>query len=95
MIIAKRPIARVLKAAIAYAPVPVAKPMPNEKNTNAVSRVSFTGVRKRMIDSAPTRLKARAILFPITIITKAVIDDRSARVWTKETEYENPLWVHR
>jgi hypothetical protein len=86
MIRAKRPIARALKTAIVYAPVPAAKPIPSEKNTNAVSRVSFTGVRKRMMDKAPTRLKARAMLLPITIITKAVIEDRSIRVWTKETE---------
>jgi hypothetical protein len=36
--------------------------------TNAVSRVSSTTARERTIESAPTMLKARAMLSPITIV---------------------------
>ena len=86
MMRARRLIMAVPRMAIAYEPVPAAIPTANEKNTNAVSRVSFTGVRKRMIDKAPTRVKARAILLPMAIITKAVMEDKSRSVWTKETE---------
>jgi hypothetical protein len=42
------------------------------KMTNAVSRVSRTTVRKRTMESVPTRLKARATLSPITWVTVAI-----------------------
>ena len=51
---------------------PVAMPTATANITNAVSRVSRTTVRKRTIDSAPTRLNARATLSPITCVTIAI-----------------------
>jgi hypothetical protein len=53
-------------------PVPAAIPEITANITNAVSRVSSTTVRNRMIASAPARLNARARLSAITIITSAI-----------------------
>src|SRR3954468_316597 len=47
-------------------------PIATAKITYAVSWVSRTTVRKRTIDSAPTRLNARATLSPITCVTMAI-----------------------
>src|SRR5262245_12434081 len=58
-------------------------PMTTAKMTNAVSRVSSTTVRKRMIASAPTRLNARAVLSPITWVTMAIRIHSSTSVEAK------------
>ena len=63
-----------------------ARPVTIESSRNAVSRVSLTTVRKRIIDMAPTRPKARARLLPITIMTMAVTIGRITIVLTKEAE---------
>ena len=51
--------------------VPAAIPMARAPNTKAVSLVSLTTVRKRIMDNAPTKAKAFARLDPITIMTMA------------------------
>jgi hypothetical protein len=56
-----------------YTLTPEASPMARAKKMNIISAVSLTAVRNRMIDMAPTRPNALARLFPITIITTAVI----------------------
>jgi hypothetical protein len=48
-------------------------PTASAANTNAVSRVSLTTVRKRMIDSAPTSVNAVARLLRTVSITSATI----------------------
>ena len=53
-------------------PAPTAIPTATAAITYAVSCVSRTTVRKRTIDSAPTRLNARATLSPITCVTMAI-----------------------
>ena len=59
-------------------------PTPTAKITNAVSCVSRTTVRNLTMDSAPTRLNARATLSPITCVTMAIRIDRSTRVAENE-----------
>ena len=55
-------------------------PTATEKMTNAVSCVSRTTVLNRTIDSAPTRLNARATLSPITWVTMAIRIESSTSV---------------
>ena len=60
-----------------------------------MSFVSFTTVRNRMIESAPTRAKARLRLLPMTIITIATMAATKMIVRVKDWEYDRPLWVCR
>ena len=60
-----------IRAAKAGKHVITTKPM--DVSTDACDRlIALTAVLKRMIESAPTRLKARAILLPMIIITTLV-----------------------
>src|SRR5688572_19978937 len=52
--------------------------------TNAVSRVSSTTVRNRTMASVPTRLKARAMLFPMTTVTRQISSESRIRVVRKD-----------
>ena len=54
--------------------------------TNAVSAVSRTTVLKRTIDSAPTRLNARATLSPMTCVTIAMRIDSSTSVTASDSD---------
>jgi len=77
---------RVENTAIKYADVPAAIPDTKAKNINPMSRVSLITVLKRIIDSAPTRAKARAMLFPIIIIAVAEIIVTITSKSTKDAE---------
>ena len=59
---------------------PAAMPTTTAKITKAVSCVSFTTVRKRTTERAPTRLKARATLSPMTCVDMAMIVESRTRV---------------
>jgi hypothetical protein len=72
-------------------PAPTAIPTVTAKITKAVSRVSWTMVRNRTIESAPTRLNARATLSPITWVTAAMSIVSSTRVARKEGATSPPL----
>jgi hypothetical protein len=58
----------------------MAIPIATAKITYAVSCVSRTTVRKRTIESAPTRLNARATLSPTTCVTMAIKIESSTNV---------------
>jgi len=53
------------------------------KKMKPTSRVSLTALRKRMMESAPTSEKARAMFEPTTIITRATTMPLITRVRTK------------
>ena len=59
----------------------------------ATSRLSLTAFRKRMMDSAPTREKARAMFDPTIIITTATTIPLITSVNTKLCVYDVPRWV--
>ena len=80
------PMKIVPRKAIRKYPAPAAMPAARAKNMNTISWVSFTAVRKRMIDIAPTNPKARARLLPITMMTTAVIIASRIIALTKEME---------
>src|SRR5689334_17461199 len=63
---------------------PTAIPTTTAKITYAVSCVSRTTVLKRTMESAPTRLKARAILSPMTCVTIAIRIVSNTSVMLKE-----------
>ena len=65
---------------------PTAIPTATAKMTNAVSTVSRTTVLNRTIDSAPTRLKARATLSPITCVTIAMSIESSTSVMARDDD---------
>ncbi len=73
--------------------MPTAMPMAMVKKIKPTSRVSLTALRKRMIDSAPTNEKARAMSEPMTSITSATIMPFSTRVKTKLWVYDVPRCV--
>ena len=52
--------------------------------TKAVSRVSSTTVRNRTIARVPTRLKARATLFPMTRVTRVISSESRISVVRKD-----------
>ena len=68
-------------------------PIAMVKKIKPTSRVSLTALRKRMIDSEPTRAKARAMLEPMTSMTMATTMPFSTRVCTKLWVYDVPRWV--
>ena len=57
-------------------PAPIPIPIAKTKKTKAISRGFRTTVRNRIMDNAPTKLKARATLSPITTITTVINIDR-------------------
>lgn len=57
-------------------------PMAMAKTMNPTSRVSLIALRKRMIESAPTRAKARAMFDPTTSMTTGMIMPIITSVWT-------------
>jgi hypothetical protein len=67
-----------------YKLTPTAIPIANEKKIYIISWVSLTAVRNLIIDIAPTKPNALARLFPITIITIAVIITNKIRELTNE-----------
>ena len=77
--------------AIWYSPTPAAIPIERAKKIYTISIASLIGVRNLIIDIAPTSPKARARLFPITIITIEVIIDSIINEWMKEPEKPGPL----
>ena len=68
-------------------------PIAIARNTYATSSGSLTALRNRMIDRAPTRLNARAMLLPMMIMITATITLIMTRVFTRDSEYEIPEWV--
>ena len=82
-------------AAVSGNPVPQAMPTASVANRNATSRGSLIAVRKRMIESAPTRLKARAMLLPMISMISVTVIVISTSVWTNDVEYEIPRCVRR
>jgi hypothetical protein len=64
-------------------PTPAAIPEDREKKISTMSCMSFTAVRKRIMDMAPTSPNALAKLFPITMMTRAVIMDSKTKLCTK------------
>tara|TARA_B100000686_G_C16734707_1_gene942900 strand:- start:1078 stop:1248 length:171 start_codon:yes stop_codon:yes gene_type:complete len=55
-------------------------PMEIQRNKKATSCGDLMAVRKRMMDSAPTRENALAMLLPMISIISAVIIERSTKV---------------
>lgn len=64
----------------------MAIPSTSDMNTKAVSRVSLSTFRKRMIASAPIRPKAAMTSLPITNITRAAMMTSITRAWVKARE---------
>src|SRR5437868_6788697 len=64
-------------------PAPTPMPTTTSKITKAVSRVSSTTVRKRIMANAPARLKARATLLPMTSVTMLIRTVSSTSVVAK------------
>jgi len=52
-------------------------------------------VRKRTIESAPTRLKARATLLPMTCVTIAINTDSNTSVIGKEEPTSSPRLLRK
>ena len=74
---------------------PAAMPTTTAKITKAVSCVSLTTVRNRTTDRAPTRLKARATLSPITWVAIAITPDSNTRVVKNVGWTASPRRAHR
>jgi len=54
--------------------------------TKPTSRVSFIALRKRMMESAPTKVKALATLEPMMSMMSDTTVPRMTRVWTYDCE---------
>lgn len=79
--------------AVAYRCEPAAMPTTSEQKMNATSRVSLITLRKRIIAKAPISPTAVMMLLPITAITIATTTVIKISDWTKDFEYDRPLWV--
>ena len=79
--------------AISYRREPVDIPITRAQKMNAISRVSFMMLRKRMIDSAPIRPTATMKLPAMVAMTMETTTVIRIIDWTKDLEYDRPLWV--
>ena len=60
------------------------QPMAMDMNKKATSRESLTGLRKRMMDMAPTSAKARAMFEPMMTMIRAMVKPMNTIVWVKD-----------
>ena len=76
-------------------PVPADSPPIRPKNIKVKSFESLSGVRNRIIESAPAKAKARATLSPMAIITSVLIVVRKTSENTNDLAYVEPVNVTR
>jgi hypothetical protein len=64
----------------------VAIPTAIATKMKATSRLSLTAFRKRMIERAPTRVNARAMLLPMTSMMREMVTPMMIMACTNDTE---------